>query len=339
MISWMTLALASQLTSAEQQCLLLALEEAQSTTTVAELKALCRGELASRSETNELSAQEPDPEVRAELQEQDNPILARYQQERLGERSDFSLTAHHNNYVLPYTYNDSPNQAPFDPEQLPVQRNEIKFQFSFKLPLTVPLWDDTGRLYFAYTNRSWWQAYNSDHSAPFRETNHEPEIFWAQKLGWHWGEWYMPAATIGLNHQSNGQNGDRSRSWNRLVGSVVWTNDPWTIGLRAWHRFAEDPKESPTDSKGDDNPDISEYLGHSELGIIYKHQEHTFMAKLRNNLDIDDNRGAVELGWTFPIGYKVKGYVQYFYGYGESLIDYNVKTNRIGIGLEMTPYL
>jgi len=61
----------------------------------------------------------------------------------------------------------------------------------------------------------------------------------------------------------------------------------------------------------------------------------------RNQLESGFDRGAGELGWSFPIfGYRyLKGYVQYFYGYGESLIDYNRKVNRIGIGISITDWL
>ncbi|WP_035415965.1 phospholipase A [Ferrimonas kyonanensis] len=323
---------AAPLATQQQQCLLQALETATEHTTVAELRAQC----AEPIETDTLAAQRRDTDV---SEPQESALEQRIEDEEKVAGSDFSLTAHRHNYILPFTYNDTPNQAPFDPEELPLQRSEIKFQFSFKLPLTVPLFSDSGRLFFAYTNQSWWQAYNTDHSAPFRETNHEPELFWAQKVDWQLGDWRLPVVGFGINHQSNGQNGDKSRSWNRLVGTAVFERGDWTVAATGWYRLPEDEKTSPEDSRGDDNPDITDYLGYGELGVLYKYQEHTFMGQFRNNLDVKDNRGSAELGWTFPLGNKVRGYVQYFYGYGESLIDYNVKTNRIGVGLEMTPIL
>ena len=43
--------------------------------------------------------------------------------------------------------------------------------------------------------------------------------------------------------------------------------------------------------------------------------------------------GAGELGWLFPFGKSgVYGYVKYFTGYGESLLDYNRRTDKVGIG-------
>jgi phospholipase A1 len=60
---------------------------------------------------------------------------------------------------------------------------------------------------------------------------------------------------------------------------------------------------------------------------------------VRNNLNFDDNKGAFELDWTFPMPGKLKGFVQYFNGYGESLIDYNQYQERIGIGIKIADWL
>ncbi|MDA3971576.1 MAG: phospholipase A, partial [Desulfobulbaceae bacterium] len=87
--------------------------------------------------------------------------------------------------------------------------------------------------------------------------------------------------------------------------------------------------------------DITEYLGHGELRLLYKLDQHTFAIMSRNNLESGFRRGAVEASWSFPIwNYPyVKGYVQYFTGYGESLADYDKYNNRIGVGLCLSDWL
>ncbi len=242
-------------------------------------------------------------------------------------------------YILPYTYADSPNRNPTSPRlgtaqyDTRLQSEEAKYQISFRVPLLTGLLDNSTTLWFGYTQRSFWQVYDTEESAPFRETNYEPEIFLRHRLGWDLGPGELTAVSLGLNHQSNGQSEPRSRSWNRIKGSIGYSYKRWLFMVNPWYRLPEDESE-------DDNADIEKYLGHAEYIAVYKwNDDHSLSARLMNNLRSDDNHTSVELGYSFPIGESLKGYVQYYNGYGESLIDYNERMHRIGIGIMLNDWL
>lgn len=250
----------------------------------------------------------------------------------------FTLTAHRRNYILPLTYNHNTNGKPFDVDNKDVKNVEVKFQFSFKFPLWNNIIGDAD-LWGAYTNLSFWQAYNATHSNPFRETNHEPELFLSfqgkrEILGFK-----NSHNTLGIVHQSNGRNSSRSRSWNRVYLNMAFEQGNFAFAIKPWYRIPEDDKNSSTDPSGDDNPDIDKYMGYGELSAGYKWNEHLLSMMLRNNLRSSGNKGAIQLDWTFPLTRRIKGYVQYFNGYGESLIDYNASVNRVGVGIVLTDAL
>jgi phospholipase A1 len=241
---------------------------------------------------------------------------------------------------LPVVYTTHPDSAPFGDTDAHLQHTEVQFQLSLKVLVLENLIGDNGHLSFAYTDHSFWQAYNRNISAAFRESDHEPELIFSWENDWRIFGMRNSADQFILNHQSNGRGGELSRSWNRIMLNTIWEKDNFVFSLKPWYRVPEDKKRYAGDSRGDDNPDIEKYLGNFELLSIYQ-VEHgqTLSLMLRNNLR-SDNKGAAEFSYSFPIGHtRLKGYLKYFNGYGESLIDYNYRTQSFGIGFLISDWL
>lgn len=237
--------------------------------------------------------------------------------------SSFDIEAYRMNYLLPVTY-DSKNHIQHDGNS-DRKSIETKFQISFKKNMSNNLLGLNEKLYLAYTQTSWWQT--AADSSPFRETNYEPEIF--IDFPYEMEQSALKLYRVGLVHQSNGRLSE-SRSWNRLYLSGIFQYSGIFFQPRVWYRFKEDKKTSPTDTNGDDNPDILDYLGYGDITISYPYKKHLFSSVIRKK--------SIKIDWTFPIfGLSdVYGYVQVFSGYGESLIDYNEKVNKIGLGFSIT---
>ena len=92
-------------------------------------------------------------------------------------RTPLSSILGYTNYLFPISVNTNQNRESFRniSDDGEVSDVELKFQFSAKVNLAERVFGNYGDVYFGYTQRSWWQAYNTDASSPFRETNYEPE--------------------------------------------------------------------------------------------------------------------------------------------------------------------
>ncbi len=265
-------------------------------------------------------------------QREQSALDVRLKSESETRTNNFVIIPHRPNYILPLTYNWSVNRAPYQPNGDWLQPVEMKFQISFKAPVIEDLFGKNGDLFFAYTQLSFWQAYNSVNSSPFRETNYEPEAFLRFDTDVHLLGLRNRLLTFGIVHQSNGRSGSVSRSWNRVYAEFTLDRGPFVLSIKPWYRLHEDPEK-------DDNPDINRYMGPGEVRALYEWKDSVLGLMVRYNFRPSDSKGAAQLEWSFPLTQKLKGYAQYFYGYGESLIDYNARTNRIGIGILLTDWL
>ncbi len=320
------------------ECLSTTISGAAESMTIGQLKESCRQLLQHNNAAHSNKAEQPPVLPPAPEQQQPGSLLAnRLAMEELGRASRFMLTPHKRNYFLPGSYHRRPNDAPYsgtDTSLSELNHTEAEMQLSIKILIRENIFNDNGHIYLGYTNHAFWQLYSDHDSAPFRETNHEPELILSFHNDWEIFGFRNSLNEFAINHQSNGQGKLLSRSWNRLMVRSVFERGNYVLALTPWYRLPEREQRYPGDPDGDDNPDISDYMGHFEANTAYKYNDHIFSMMLRNNLSTDN--GAVELGWTFPVTTNLRGYLRYFEGYGHSLIDYNVRQQVFGIGIIFT---
>ena len=241
------------------------------------------------------------------------------------------VTFHRSNYALVLSYNAFPNPAPLqavDPDKTLV-KPEVTFQLSFKARLWRDIFGENLALWAAYTQRSFWQLYNFDDSSPFRDTNYEPELLLTLGTRLDLLGLNLRFVQAGVNHQSNGQSEPLSRSWNRIVANAGLERGPFSLLLKGWVRVPD---------ADDDNPGMTQYLGCGESWGFYFLGRHRLGVMLRDNLNVRENRGALQVEWSFPLFAMMAGYVQYFLGYGESMLDYDHRVHRIGVGFILSDW-
>jgi phospholipase A1 len=247
----------------------------------------------------------------------------------------FQMRAYKPVYLLPALWSSDPNEAPSSPnpnntvrQAEDLNRVEAKFQVSFKTKFAENLFGDNGDLWGAYTQNSRWQVYNGDQSRPFRETNYEPEVMLVFRNNYRLGGWRGRMTGLSLNHQSNGREDPLSRSWNRVILSAGLDRDNWAFVVRPWWRVS--------DGNDDDNPDMEDFMGRGDAMLVYSGNGHEFAVLGRHSLRGGDrSRGALQLDWGFPIDRTLRGHVQVFHGYGESMIDYNHRATYVGLGISL----
>jgi phospholipase A1/A2 len=243
-------------------------------------------------------------------------------------------------YILAAFHSSRPNELPSSPSEghsvldpLGISNTETKFQLSLKSKLWEDVIGDNSDLWFGYTQSSRWQLFNASQSRPFRETDYEPELMlnFSTHYSLPWG-WDARMAGLSFTHVSNGRDVPLSRSWNRVIGQIGFDRPGWTVVVRPWWRVHED-------RSSDDNPDIEDYMGRGEVLVTRNWRGHEISALARHSLrDGERSRGAIELNWAFPIRGELKGYLHFFSGYGESLIDYNHTANYVGLGVSLVEW-
>ena len=186
----------------------------------------------------------------------------------------------------------------------------------------------------AYTQSSLWD-WNAP-SAPFFDTSYKPEFLyaWERVAGGQPPDWYQLDLQGGAQHESNGKDGAESRSLNTayLRPTLTLGRDDGlllTLQPRAWVYLGD----------MSDNPDIANYRGYGDLRAILGWKRGLQLSAL-GRMGKDANHGSVQLDLTYPMmkifgSFSVYLDAQYFTGYGESLLEYNRRSEAFRMGFSI----
>ena len=255
----------------------------------------------------------------------------RWELDSIDKKGTFRLVSYKSIYATPARWSSSPNEKPQSEnpnnsatKSVDYDIVEVKFQISLKTKVLQSIFFGKGDLWLGYTQVAHWQLYNDPLSRPFREINYEPELIFKYPLHLNLFHGEFKSVGVSFTHQSNGKELPYSRSWNRIIFDLSYEIDSWIISARPWIRLSDGDK--------DDNPAITDYIGDGELNVSYSYNRHQFYSVLTHPFNRLQG-GSVQLNYIFPIKGHLRGHLQAFTGYGETLIDYNHNQTTIGIGV------
>jgi len=213
---------------------------------------------------------------------------------------------------------------------------DAKFQLSFKYRFfdpqgSIAQWSPLlSNIYFTYTQTTVWDL--GGDSSPFRDTSYKPGVYyrWLGDGTNLWPEEYH----VGLEHESNGQGGDESRSIN-----IGYLRPIWHWDLQNGKRLTFFPKIYGYFEK-EDNDDIQEYRGYADWQMRYGREDGLIVNALYRQGTGGYATG--QLDFSYPLSERIFArtgafaHLQIFSGYGETLVDYNREHDtqiRLGISL------
>lgn len=209
----------------------------------------------------------------------------------------------------------------------PSQYNsDTKFQISvsFRLTKATLPWDSY--LSLTYTQLAFWNVFQK--SLPMRDINFNPGIAWTKP--WYYHNRYIGTTSLILEHESNGRDGEASRSWNRisLSGNVYVTEDLRIFG-KIWIPIV--------DSKY--NRDLAEYKGLFYIGAELQ----AIDDRLTVGLTLEKRKGfrqfntIAEISWRVHKKANMSLFAQFFNGCAEGLIDYQHHNTMFRAGIVFKP--
>lgn len=208
------------------------------------------------------------------------------------------------------------------------ENSDVKFQVSLQIRLTNTTLPWNTYLYFYYTQKVFWHVL--EESLPMTDLNFNPGIGLAKPL-FSDGR-YIGKLSLQLEHESNGKDGDASRSWNRVTfGANIMIDRTLMVHGKVWIPIID----------GENNKDILDYCGIYQVGtqIMSENQKWTGSVILVKRRGWKPNYNVItEISYRFSKHSDWSLFAQYYCGYGEGLLDYNKHVSKIRAGIVIRPH-
>lgn len=205
--------------------------------------------------------------------------------------------------------------------------SDVKFQISLAIRLTDNVLPWESFLFLMYTQKTLWNVFQE--SMPMRDLNFNPGIGWSKPF--FNKDRYVGKLTLMLEHESNGRDGEDSRSWNKvsLSGSTI-INEWLMVHAKFWIPIID----------GENNRDILKYCGIYQSGVVITTPNKRFSWGLtwvkRSGFNLNFNT-IWDFSWRVSDKTNLNLFAQYYNGYGENLLDYNQFHSRLRVGIIFKP--
>lgn len=206
------------------------------------------------------------------------------------------------------------------------ENSNVKFQISISQRLTKSTLPFNTYLYLTYTQKVIWNVFEK--SMPMKDMNFNPGIGLGRMIIHK--DKVIGFSYFQLEHESNGRDGDASRSWNKIsMYAGLQLNRYWDVQAKFWLPIVD----------GGLNKDILDYSGIFQISANYNWSDRltagmVFVKRRGFNLN-----GNIQLDLSYKL-FKNQNqylYLQYYNGYGEYLLDYNKYQSMLRIGLIIRP--
>ena len=214
--------------------------------------------------------------------------------------------------------------------KMPTKDNtNIKFQISIAQKLTKNTLPWGTYLYLYYTQKVFWNVLQN--SMPMTDLNFNPGVGLTKP--WFVKDRFVGSLSMQIEHESNGRDGEESRSWNKVsFGGSIMVDPQFVVFGKFWIPIVD----------GVNNKDILNYCGIYQFGW----QVHSINRKFSTSVTLVKRKGwkpnynvTLEAAYRFSTKSNQYLFAQFYSGYGEGLLAYKEYHQQLRVGIVIKPNL